>query len=76
MAKLIVRPMEIECDGIGKVYMEKYPISIEFARAFRFLPSGHVEMAIWADLKENGSRARWYGHQLAIGNFQIEESQK
>ena len=73
MAKLIVRRVEIDRDGIGEVYMEKFPISLEFSRAFRFLPGGHVEMAVWADIKANGSRARWYGHQLARGHFEIED---
>lgn len=39
------------------------------ARCFRFDKNGNAEFAYYQDLKDNGPRARWYGHQYRESDF-------
>ena len=55
----------------GGVFIEvtENPEYQDTDRAFLFDAQGRAQWAYVGDLKENGVRARWYGHQYTTKNF-------
>lgn len=57
----------------GGTFMEADPVGglDEFCRCFKFDGDGRAEYAMLEDLRENGERARWYGHNSKWSDWHV-----